>query len=161
MNTEAGRYTIDIKNLSGGAVAINNYEVDLGLRLPKQIMRLRGYRVAVHGDDSDDAIANAVAIGVVYVKITDSNGTSVFSKYHLIDNNVNTLYFSLALDEKAVTNRDSLNKVCYLSMTLPEKIYVSAYMKTGDDQPMTIASNVTQLYLDFETQTGTETNVRG
>lgn len=163
MNREAGRYSIDYKGNNGGTIF--NLPRFMGKSLPKQILRLRGYRVLFGGTDAPDALANALAAGVLFFDIRDSSGVSIFSEDHLIDSIPGRLYFSVSLDANYVTNRDSLNKVCYLKTDLPDTIYISIYVKTESGTPLSptvsLAGNIKEFYLDFETETGAEFNVKG
>lgn len=169
MNREAGRYSIDYKGNDGGTIF--NLPRFMGKSLPKQILRLRGYRIRFSGVGADaaaiaaDALVNALAAGVLFFDIRDSSGVSIFSEDHLIDSIPGRLYFSVSLDANYVTNRDSLNKVCYLKTDLPDTIYISIYVKTESGTPLSptvsLAGNIKEFYLDFETETGAEFNVKG
>lgn len=168
MNREAGRYTIDYKSSTDAGNTVLLVPRFMGKSLPKQILRLRGYRVRFGGTGADaaavsaDALANALNAGVLFIDIRDSSGTSIFSEDHLIDSVPGRLYFSISLDANYVTNRDSLNKVCYLKTDLPDTLFISVYTKTESDNApiMALAVSIKELYLDFETETGSEYNVK-
>ena len=143
-NLEAGRYSIDLINNEAGT--IENRVVNMSYAIPQQRLRLRGYRVEF------DTQANALAAGVLYFDITDSNNKSILSYNHLIDNNSNRLLFSLPLDNAVVTNKDSLNKVLYLSSKVDSILKVSVYNNTFTG--FALDSNIVRFYVDFETELG-------
>ena len=144
-NQEAGRFTIDIKLTS--ANFIERKALNMSYVIPKQILRLRGMRVRMETDgDARDA-------GVLYVDIQKDNGQTLLSYNHLIDNNPNTVLYSLPLQNAIVTESHGLDKVLYLSDNTSLNLYVSVYVKDSSGV-FTLTDKIVELYMDFETVSG-------
>ena len=148
INLEAGRYTIFVNNDVAGT--IDRRALNMQYEIPQQRLRLRGYRVETGATDGADSLASKC----LWIDITNSSGSSLLSSNHLIDSNPNTLFFSLALDNAKVTNRDSLNKVLYMSKKGDSDLKLSVYKMTGVNNTVELETKLISIYLDFETEQG-------
>ncbi len=146
INLEAGRYTIHVNNDAAGT--INARDINMTYKIPQQRLRLRGYRIHL------EAAADALASGVLYIDITNSAGKTILSSNHLIDNTPNTLYFSLPLDNAIITNKDSLDKVLYMSRFANEDLKLTVFKITGAANTVALETKLLSIYLDFESESG-------
>lgn len=146
INIEAGRYTIHVLNDAAGTISAR--PLNMTYKIPQQRLRLRGYRVHI------DTAANALASGVLYIDLTDSSGSTILSYNHMIDNNPNTILFGLPLDNAIITNRDSLDKVLFMSKPGDINLKLTVYKITTATQVVSLEANLMSIYLDFETETG-------
>ncbi len=141
-----GRFSILVNN--GAAGTISERAVSISYKVPKQVLRLKGYRVRM--DTANDALAS----GILGIDITTSSGSSIISSNHMITNIQNRPIYPLALDNAIITNRDGLEKILFMSRDAEEDLKITVYKITGSTNTVALEDKILSLYLDFETEIG-------
>jgi len=132
----AGTYTIDI-DASGLSNTIQDYSLDMKYALPRQVLRLKGYRVQMA------STATALAARVLKVELP------FLSENHLVDNVPNTIRFPLLLNDTVTSVFIGLNEPLYMAKDAPPVYNITVYDGSG-----AVSTSVDSLTMIFETSYG-------
>jgi hypothetical protein len=127
-----------------GPSTTNPQIINITSRIPKQTIRLRGYRAQF------DTPTNALAAKILYLRFGTKQ--QLLSNVNVIDSNVGSTLIPLALDNSLVTIRDGLDIPLHLVKEIPDTLGVQML-----DANLTGVTGLIHLHVIFETEYGSIT----